>query len=185
VKKIANKIVDYTLDNKKPTKEKFKVRRSKIRHRVIMPRDTRRNREDLIKSKLEYSDVLELEEEQNSKEKDEDRSLIKKRDSEDDDDPKEISPNNNIMIIKNALVLDNSSSSKSEDTSNNSTPNNSKNTENLTKKLISIKTMLFSLFLINSVLALQEALTFEEEGNKTVHYFSDTETLFKCEEFGT
>jgi hypothetical protein len=29
------------------------------------------------------------------------------------------------------------------------------------------------------VLAHQEALTFEEEGNKTIHCFSDTETLFK------
>jgi hypothetical protein len=34
---------------------------------------------------------------------------------------------------------------------------------------------------MSSVLALQETLTFEEEGNKTIHYFSDTETLFKCE----
>jgi hypothetical protein len=32
---------------------------------------------------------------------------------------------------------------------------------------------------MGSVLALQEALTFEEEGNKTIHYFSHTETLFK------
>jgi hypothetical protein len=31
------------------------------------------------------------------------------------------------------------------------------------------------------ILALQEALTFEEEGNKRIHYFSDSETLFKCE----
>jgi hypothetical protein len=31
------------------------------------------------------------------------------------------------------------------------------------------------------ILALQEALTFEEEDNKTIHYFSDSETLFKCE----
>jgi hypothetical protein len=44
-----------------------------------------------------------------------------------------------------------------------------------------MKTVLFSLFLMSSVLALQEALTFEEEENKTIHYFSNTETLFKCE----
>jgi hypothetical protein len=85
------------------------------------------------------------------------------------------------MIIKNVLKLDNSSSSKSEDTSNNSTPSDSKNIEKLAKGLMSIKTVLFSLFLMSLVLALQEALTFEEEGNKTIHYFSDTETLFKCE----
>jgi hypothetical protein len=120
VKKIANKIVDYTLDNKKPTKEKLKVRRSKIKHTVIMLGDSRRNREDLVKSELEYSDVFESEEEESSVEKDEDRSLVKRRDTEDDDDdgdPKQISPNNNIL-------MDNSSSSKSEDTSNNSTPSN-------------------------------------------------------------
>jgi hypothetical protein len=63
----------------------------------------------------------------------------------------------------------------------NSAPNNSKNTKNMTKGLMSIKTILFSLFLMRSVLALQEALIFEEEGNKIIHYFSDTETLFKCE----
>jgi hypothetical protein len=34
---------------------------------------------------------------------------------------------------------------------------------------------------MSSILALQEALTFEEEVNKTIHYFSDSETLFKCE----
>jgi hypothetical protein len=51
----------------------------------------------------------------------------------------------------------------------------------MTKGLMSIKTTSFLLFLVGLVLALQEALTFEEEGNKTVHHFSDTETLFKCE----
>jgi hypothetical protein len=49
VKKIANKIVDYTLENKKLSKEKLKVRRSKIKHTVITPGDLRRNREDLVK----------------------------------------------------------------------------------------------------------------------------------------
>jgi hypothetical protein len=90
--------VDYTLDNKKSSKEKLKVRRSKIKHTVIMPGDSRRNREGLVKSELEYSDISDSEEEDSSK-----------------------------------------------------------------------------------VLALQEALTFEKEGNKTIHYFSDTEILFKCE----
>jgi hypothetical protein len=50
------------------------------------------------------------------------------------------------MIIKNTLKLNN----KSENTSNNYTPSNSKNTENLTKGLILIKTVLFSLFLMSS-----------------------------------
>jgi hypothetical protein len=52
VKKIVNKIVDYTLDKKKPSKEKLKVRRSKIRYRVIMLGDSKRDREDLVKSEL-------------------------------------------------------------------------------------------------------------------------------------
>jgi hypothetical protein len=58
VKKVANKIIDYTLKNKKLKGEKLKVRRPKIKHRVIMPGESRKNREDLIKSELEYSDVL-------------------------------------------------------------------------------------------------------------------------------
>jgi hypothetical protein len=36
VKKVANKIIDYTLGNKKLTGEKLKVRKSKIKHRVII-----------------------------------------------------------------------------------------------------------------------------------------------------
>jgi hypothetical protein len=63
-KKIANKIINYTLGNKKLMKEKLKVRRSKIiKHRVIIPGDSRRSREDLVKSELEYSDVSDTEEE--------------------------------------------------------------------------------------------------------------------------
>jgi hypothetical protein len=71
---------------------------------------------------------------------------------DDDGDPKQISPNNNILIIKNAFKLDNSFSSKSEHISNNSTPDNSKNTEKLTKRLMLVKTVVFSLILISSVL---------------------------------
>jgi hypothetical protein len=45
VKKIANKMVDYTLDNKKPVKEKLKVRRSKIKYiRIKRRRKLRRKR---------------------------------------------------------------------------------------------------------------------------------------------
>jgi H+/gluconate symporter-like permease len=90
-------------------------------------------------------------------------------------------PNNNIRIIKNALKIDSSSSSKSEHNTNSSTPDNSNNSENLTKKLMSVKTVIVSIILMSLVLALQEALTFEEEGNKMIHYFSDSEALFKCE----
>jgi hypothetical protein len=43
------------------------------------------NREELVKSELEYSDYSESEEESSSIEE-EDRSLIKRRDTEDDDD---------------------------------------------------------------------------------------------------
>jgi hypothetical protein len=94
--------VDYALNNKKSSKEKFKVRRSKIKHTVIMPGNSRRNREDLVKSELEYFDISDSEED-SSKEEDEGRSLVKRRNSEYDDNPKQISPNNNILIIKNAL----------------------------------------------------------------------------------
>jgi hypothetical protein len=52
--------------------------------------------------------------------------------------------------------------------------------EKLSKKLISLKTLVLPLILMTSMLALQEALTFEEEGNKTTHYFSDSEIIFKC-----
>jgi hypothetical protein len=108
-KKIANKMVDYTLDKKKLRKKKLIVRKSHIRHRVTMPGNSKRNRENLVKTELEYSDI-------SSEEKDENKSLVKRRDKRDDDndDPKEISSNNNIKIIKNALKLDNSSSSKSK-----------------------------------------------------------------------
>jgi hypothetical protein len=35
--------------------------------------------------------------------------------------------------------------------------------------------------LMGSVLVLQEVLAFEEKRNKTIHFFMDTESLFKCE----
>jgi hypothetical protein len=80
-KKIANKIIDYTLGKRKLIGEKLKVKRSRIKHRVIIPGDPKKNREDLVKSELEYS---ESEEESSFIEK-KDRSLIKRRDTEDDD----------------------------------------------------------------------------------------------------
>jgi hypothetical protein len=184
-KKIANKMVDYTLDKNKSNKKKLKVRKSTQRHKTLILGDPNMNRERLIKTEAEYYDMSESEEEESSEEKDEDRSLIKRRDKKDDDDDsdgnsKQISSINNIKIIKNALKLDNSSSSNSEHYSNTSTPNNSDDTNNLSKKLLSLKTLVLPLILISSILALQEVLTFEEEGNKTIHYFSDTESLFKC-----
>jgi hypothetical protein len=44
-----------------------------------MPGNSRRNREDLVKSELEYSDVSESEEQKTSEETDEDRSRLKKK----------------------------------------------------------------------------------------------------------
>jgi hypothetical protein len=107
--------------------------------------------------------------------------LVKRKDKKDDDDPKQTSSSNNIKIIKNALNLDNSFSSKLEQNSNNSTSDNPNSTENLIRKLMSLKTIILPLILMGSILALQEVLTFEEEDNKTIHYFSDSGALFKCE----
>jgi hypothetical protein len=42
-KKIANKILDYELGKKKVTGEKLKIKRSRIKHKIIMPEDSRRN----------------------------------------------------------------------------------------------------------------------------------------------
>jgi hypothetical protein len=86
-------------------KEKLKVRKSTLRHKVLIPQDSNINREKLIKTKTEYCDISESEEEESSEEKDEDRSLIKRRDKRDDDDDsdgdsKQISSSNNIRIIK-------------------------------------------------------------------------------------
>jgi hypothetical protein len=53
--------------------------------------------------------------------------------------------------------------------------------ENMVKLLTLFRTVLFSMFLMGSVLTLQEALAFEEEGNKMIYFFTDTESLFKCE----
>jgi hypothetical protein len=83
-KKIANKIIDYSLGKRKLIGEKLKVKRLEIKHKVIIPGDPNMNREDLVKSELEYSDYSESEEESSFIE--EDRSLIKRRDTEDDDD---------------------------------------------------------------------------------------------------
>jgi hypothetical protein len=70
---------------KKLIKRKLKMKKSKIKHRVIIPGNPKRNREDLVKSELEYSDYSELEEKSSSIEK-EDKSLIKKRNTKNDDD---------------------------------------------------------------------------------------------------
>jgi hypothetical protein len=56
-KKITNRIIDYTLRKRKLIREKLKVKRMKIKHRVIIPGDLKRN--DLVKSELEYSDYSE------------------------------------------------------------------------------------------------------------------------------
>jgi hypothetical protein len=107
-KKIVNKMIDYTLNKEKSKKEKLKLRKSKLRHKVLIPGDPNMNREKLVETKLKYSDISESEEKESSEEKDEDRSLIKRRDKrdDDDDDPKQISLSNNIKMIKNALKLE-------------------------------------------------------------------------------
>jgi hypothetical protein len=44
-----------------------------------------------------------------------------------------------------------------------------------------VRTLLFSMILMSSILALQKALAFEEEGNRMVQFFTDMESLFKHE----
>jgi hypothetical protein len=63
-KKIANKMVDYTLSKEKSKKEKLKVRKSRLRHRTLILGNLNMNREKLIKTELEYSDISESEEEE-------------------------------------------------------------------------------------------------------------------------
>jgi hypothetical protein len=65
-KRIANKIIDYSLGKKKLIGDKLKVKRSKIKYKVLISGDKNMNREKLIKSELEYSDYSELDEESNS-----------------------------------------------------------------------------------------------------------------------
>jgi hypothetical protein len=140
---------------KKHKKEKFKVRKSTLKYKVLIPEDPNMNREKLVKAESEYFDVSESEEE-SSEEKDEDRSLVKRKDKrdDDDDDSKQILSSNNIRIIKNALKIDSSSSSKPEQNPSNSTPNNSNNAEILSRKLIPLKTLVLPLILMSSMLAL-------------------------------
>jgi hypothetical protein len=84
-KKIPNKIIDYSLEKRKLIGGKLKVKKSEIKHNIIIPGDAKKSREDPVKSELEYSDYSELEEESSSIEE-EDRLLIKRRDTQDDDD---------------------------------------------------------------------------------------------------
>jgi hypothetical protein len=72
-KKIANKMVDYTLEGKKHNKEKLKVRKSRLRDKTLILRDLNMNREKLIKTETERGG-------RKFKGKNEDRSLIKRRD---------------------------------------------------------------------------------------------------------
>jgi hypothetical protein len=68
-KKIAGKMVDCTLKKEKSKKEKLKMRKSRLRHKTLIPGDPNMNREKLIKTKTEYSDISESEEEESSEEK--------------------------------------------------------------------------------------------------------------------
>jgi hypothetical protein len=42
------------------------VKKSKIKYKVIIPRNSKKNRKNLVKSKLKYSDYSESEKENNS-----------------------------------------------------------------------------------------------------------------------
>jgi hypothetical protein len=79
-KKIANKMISFTFNKKKPKRKKLKIKRSTLKHKILILGDKNMNREKLVKTESEYSDISESEEEESSEEKDEDRSLVKRRD---------------------------------------------------------------------------------------------------------
>jgi hypothetical protein len=56
------------LNKEKHNKKKLKVRKSRLRHKTIIPGDLNMNREKLVKTELEYSDISESEEEESSEE---------------------------------------------------------------------------------------------------------------------
>jgi hypothetical protein len=43
-KKVANKIINFTLNNKKSSKKKLKIKKSKIKHTLIVSKDSRRDK---------------------------------------------------------------------------------------------------------------------------------------------
>jgi hypothetical protein len=54
-------MVDYTLNKEKSKKEKLKVRKSRLKHKVLIPGDSKMDREKLVKTELEYFDISESE----------------------------------------------------------------------------------------------------------------------------
>jgi hypothetical protein len=173
-KKIANKIIDYSLGKRKLIGDKLKVKRSKIKHKVLIPGDKNMNREKLVKSELEYSDYSESEEETSSI-KEEDRSLIKRRDTEDDDDGGE-----EIKLHDNSRIKDSTKISiPSEDISYGNSSNDSKENSNNNNKntsisnMLSLKTLITSFIFMGLAITLQEAYSFTD-GNNTVHSFLDS-----------
>jgi hypothetical protein len=78
----------------------------------------------------------------------------------------------NIQKIRNSLEISSSFLSSSSETSlsSNFLLNSSNSINNIISKLISLKSTIFSLVLIKISIALQEALAFKEEENKTVHF---------------
>jgi hypothetical protein len=149
-RKIANKIVDYALGKKKLTGEKLKIKRSRLKHKIIMSGDSRRNRKKLVKSKLEYSNYSELKEEESSEEK-EDKSLIKRKDIDDDEgDGEGIKLHDNSRIKESSKTNSSSSSTSPEETSHDNSSNcsNGDNKNSSISIILLLKTIITSFIFI-------------------------------------
>jgi hypothetical protein len=147
-KKIVNKISDYSLRKRKLMGERLKVKKSKIKHKVLIPGVKKMNREKLVKSELEYSDYSESEEESSSIEEEEDRSLIKRRNTEDDDDGdgEQIRLHNSSKISK-ILIPSKDSSYGNLSNNSNENNNNDNNKNTLISNILSLKTLIISVII--------------------------------------
>jgi hypothetical protein len=115
---------------------------------------------------------------------DEDKLLIKRKDTDDDGDDNEdaySNQNQNIQRIRNPLEISSSSSENSSEMSSSSNyiSNSSNNINNTLNTLISFKSLVFSLVLIYCY---SKSSNFHRKKNKTIHFFTDTDSSFKCEE---
>jgi hypothetical protein len=156
------------------------VKRSKIKHKVLILGNKNMNREKLVKSELKYSDYSESEEEESNSIEEEDRSLIKRRDTEDDDDGdgEQIKLHNSSKISKILIPSEDSSYGNS---SNNSNENNNKKNKNTSiGNILSLKTLVTSIIFMGLIMALQETCSFVD-GNNTVHSFLNSSIVYKCE----
>jgi hypothetical protein len=150
-----------------------------------MPENPKRNRKNLVKSELEYSNYFELEEESSSI-NEEDRSLIKRKDTEDDNDNRngEKTRLYDNLRKNNSMKINSSSSSTPPektsygDSSNDSKDNNSKYTS--ISNMLSLKTIITSFIFMGLVMALQEAYSFTD-GNNIVHSFLNSSIVYKYE----